>query len=43
MIEKRVGRPLNGTVLVEPRPVGPFDERFMAECAEMFYPRTEPG
>ncbi|MFJ8145674.1 NAD-dependent epimerase/dehydratase family protein [Streptomyces sp. NPDC096048] len=42
MIERRVGRPLNVTVLAEPRPVGPFDERFMAEYAEMFYQHTEP-
>ncbi len=42
MIEKRVGRPLNVAVLSEPRPFGPFDERFMAEFAEMFYQHTEP-
>ncbi|MFI8951585.1 NAD-dependent epimerase/dehydratase family protein [Streptomyces sp. NPDC053750] len=41
MIEKRVGRPLNVVVLAEPRPFGPFDERFMAEYAEMFYQHTE--
>ncbi|MFJ9536042.1 NAD-dependent epimerase/dehydratase family protein [Streptomyces sp. NPDC101225] len=42
MIEERVGRPLDVTVLAEPRPVGPFDEQFMAEYAEMFYQHTEP-
>ncbi|MFC8949572.1 NAD-dependent epimerase/dehydratase family protein [Streptomyces rochei] len=42
MIEKRVGRPLNVVVVAEPRPFGPFDERFMAEYAEMFYQHTEP-
>ncbi|MFG2681967.1 NAD-dependent epimerase/dehydratase family protein [Streptomyces sp. NPDC048392] len=42
MIEKRVGRPLNVVVLERPRPVGPFDERFMAEYEEMFYQHTEP-
>ncbi|MET9994024.1 SDR family oxidoreductase [Streptomyces mutabilis] len=42
MIEKRVGRPLNVVTLSEPRPFGPFDERFMAEFAEMFYQHTEP-
>ncbi|MFH9729255.1 NAD-dependent epimerase/dehydratase family protein [Streptomyces sp. NPDC017260] len=42
MIEKRVGRPLNVVVLTEPRPFGPFDERFMAEYAEIFYQHTEP-
>lgn len=42
MIEKRAGRPLNVVVLTEPRPFGPFDERFMAEYAEMFYQHTEP-
>ncbi|AQS71148.1 SDR family oxidoreductase [Streptomyces pactum] len=42
MIEKRVGRPFGITVLAEPRPFGPFDERFMAEYAEMFYQHTEP-
>lgn len=42
MIEERVGRPLNVVVLPQPRPVGPFDEQFMAEYAEMFYQHTEP-
>ncbi|MFC8820055.1 NAD-dependent epimerase/dehydratase family protein [Streptomyces rochei] len=42
MIEKRVGRPLNVVVVAEPRPFGPFDERFMVEYAEMFYQHTEP-
>ncbi|MFH9414219.1 NAD-dependent epimerase/dehydratase family protein [Streptomyces rochei] len=42
MIEERVGRPLNVVVVAEPRPFGPFDERFMAEYAEMFYQHTEP-
>jgi nucleoside-diphosphate-sugar epimerase len=42
MIEERIGRPLNVGVLAEPRPVGPFDEQFMAEYAEMFYQHTEP-
>ncbi|MFE7174534.1 NAD-dependent epimerase/dehydratase family protein [Streptomyces sp. NPDC057616] len=42
MIEERVGKPLNVAVLAEPRPVGPFDEQFMAEYAEMFYQHTEP-
>ncbi|MGW3874060.1 NAD-dependent epimerase/dehydratase family protein [Streptomyces sp. NPDC005055] len=42
MIEERTGRPLGITVVDEPRPVGPFDEVFMAEYAEMFYQHTEP-
>ncbi|MFE4959354.1 hypothetical protein ACFRCW_36500 [Streptomyces sp. NPDC056653] len=42
MIEQRTGRPLDITVVDEPRPVGPFDEVFMAEYAEMFYQHTEP-
>ncbi|MGW9136016.1 NAD-dependent epimerase/dehydratase family protein [Streptomyces sp. NPDC055681] len=42
MIEERTGRPLDITVVDEPRPVGPFDEVFMAEYAEMFYQHTEP-
>ncbi|WP_052847987.1 NAD-dependent epimerase/dehydratase family protein [Streptomyces avicenniae] len=42
LIEARVGRPLTVAVLSEPRPVGPFDEVFMAEYAEMFYQHTEP-
>jgi nucleoside-diphosphate-sugar epimerase len=42
MIEERVGRPLKVVVLPEARPVGPFDEQFMAEYAEMFYQHTEP-
>ncbi|MBN0048277.1 NAD-dependent epimerase/dehydratase family protein [Streptomyces actuosus] len=42
MIEERVARPLEIVVLAEPRPFGPFDERFMAEYAEMFYQHTEP-
>ncbi|KAB1145681.1 NAD(P)H-binding protein [Streptomyces luteolifulvus] len=42
MIEKRLGTPLNVTVLPEARPFGPFDEEFMAEYAEMFYQHTEP-
>lgn len=41
MIEERVGRPLDLTVIAEPRPFGPFDEVFMAEYAEMFYQHTE--
>ncbi|MFD4948671.1 NAD-dependent epimerase/dehydratase family protein [Streptomyces sp. NPDC058409] len=41
MIEERTGRPLNITVVDEPRPFGPFDEVFMAEYAEMFYQHTE--
>ncbi|MEU0303766.1 NAD-dependent epimerase/dehydratase family protein [Streptomyces sp. NPDC006175] len=41
MIEERVGRPLDLTVVAEPRPFGPFDEVFMAEYAEMFYQHTE--
>ncbi|MER5850694.1 NAD-dependent epimerase/dehydratase family protein [Streptomyces sp. NPDC002012] len=41
MIEERAGRPLNITVVDEPRPFGPFDEVFMAEYAEMFYQHTE--
>ncbi|WP_069169872.1 NAD-dependent epimerase/dehydratase family protein [Streptomyces griseus] len=41
MIEERVGRPLDVTVVPEPRPFGPFDEVFMAEYAEMFYQHTE--
>lgn len=42
MIEQRTGRPLDITVVDEPRPFGPFDEVFMAEYAEMFYQHTEP-
>ncbi|MFF3356895.1 NAD-dependent epimerase/dehydratase family protein [Streptomyces sp. NPDC002917] len=42
MIEERTGRPLDINVVDEPRPVGPFDEVFMAEYAEMFYQHTEP-
>lgn len=42
MIEAGVGRPLNLTVVGEPRPFGPFDEVLMAEYAEMFYQHTEP-
>ncbi|MEU9887860.1 NAD-dependent epimerase/dehydratase family protein [Sphaerisporangium sp. NPDC051011] len=42
MIEERVGRPLNVTVVKEPRPFGPFDETFMNEYADMFYQHTEP-
>ncbi|MGW1704935.1 NAD-dependent epimerase/dehydratase family protein [Streptomyces sp. NPDC002206] len=42
MIEQRTGRPLDITVVDEPRPVGPFDDVFMAEYAEMFYQHTEP-
>ncbi|MGW1890825.1 NAD-dependent epimerase/dehydratase family protein [Streptomyces sp. NPDC002004] len=41
MIEERVGRPLDVMLMAEPRPVGPFDEQFMAEYAEMFYQHTE--
>ncbi|WP_327371478.1 NAD-dependent epimerase/dehydratase family protein [Streptomyces sp. NBC_01217] len=41
MMEERTGRPLNLTVVGEPRPFGPFDEVFMAEYAEMFYQHTE--
>ncbi|MFF1920810.1 NAD-dependent epimerase/dehydratase family protein [Streptomyces sp. NPDC058221] len=41
MVEERVGRPLDLTVVAEPRPFGPFDEVFMAEYAEMFYQHTE--
>ncbi|MFI7341152.1 NAD-dependent epimerase/dehydratase family protein [Streptomyces sp. NPDC050085] len=40
MVERRVGRPLELTVVDEPRPFGPFDEQFMAEYAEMFYQHT---
>lgn len=42
MIEQRTGRPLDITVVDEPRPFGPFDEVFMTEYAEMFYQHTEP-
>ncbi|MGY0021825.1 NAD-dependent epimerase/dehydratase family protein [Streptomyces sp. YJ-C3] len=42
MVERRTGRPLRLTAVPEPRPFGPFDERFMAEYAEMFYQHTEP-
>ncbi|MFB6709620.1 NAD-dependent epimerase/dehydratase family protein [Streptomyces sp. NPDC056333] len=42
MIEQCTGRPLDITVVDEPRPFGPFDEVFMAEYAEMFYQHTEP-
>ncbi|MFF3125321.1 NAD-dependent epimerase/dehydratase family protein [Streptomyces sp. NPDC057908] len=41
MIEEHTGRPLNITVVDEPRPFGPFDEVFMAEYAEMFYQHRE--
>ncbi|NEC67571.1 NAD-dependent epimerase/dehydratase family protein [Streptomyces sp. SID9727] len=41
LVGERVGRPLNLTVVTEPRPFGPFDEVFMAEYAEMFYQHTE--
>ncbi|MFJ8749296.1 NAD-dependent epimerase/dehydratase family protein [Streptomyces sp. NPDC102441] len=41
MIEERVGRPLDLTMVTEPRAFGPFDEVFMAEYAEMFYQHTE--
>ncbi|WP_328951631.1 NAD-dependent epimerase/dehydratase family protein [Streptomyces sp. NBC_00184] len=41
MVEERVGRALNLTVVAQPRPFGPFDEVFMAEYAEMFYQHTE--
>ncbi|MFJ8922145.1 NAD-dependent epimerase/dehydratase family protein [Streptomyces sp. NPDC102415] len=41
MIEERVGRPLDLTVVAEPRPFGPFDEVFMSAYAEMFYQHTE--
>ncbi|MYY06996.1 MULTISPECIES: NAD-dependent epimerase/dehydratase family protein [unclassified Streptomyces] len=41
LVAERVGRPLNLTVVAEPRPFGPFDEVFMAEYAEMFYQHTE--
>ncbi|MEU5719335.1 NAD-dependent epimerase/dehydratase family protein [Streptomyces sp. NPDC020403] len=41
MIEERVGRPLDVTVVPKPQPFGPFDEVFMAEYAEMFYQHTE--
>ncbi|MEU5825566.1 NAD-dependent epimerase/dehydratase family protein [Streptomyces sp. NPDC047803] len=41
LVAQRIGRPLNLTVVAEPRPFGPFDEVFMAEYAEMFYQHTE--
>ncbi|TXR99782.1 NAD-dependent epimerase/dehydratase family protein [Streptomyces sp. col6] len=41
LVAQRIGRPLNLTVIAEPRPYGPFDEVFMAEYAEMFYQHTE--
>ncbi|NEE45360.1 epimerase, partial [Streptomyces sp. SID8455] len=41
LVEERIGRPLELTVIAEPRPFGPFDEAFMAEYAEMFYQHTE--
>ncbi|NED11846.1 NAD-dependent epimerase/dehydratase family protein [Streptomyces sp. SID9124] len=41
LVAQRVDRPLNLTVITEPRPFGPFDEVFMAEYAEMFYQHTE--
>ncbi|MEW1891124.1 MULTISPECIES: NAD-dependent epimerase/dehydratase family protein [unclassified Streptomyces] len=41
LVAQRIGRPLNLTVIAEPRPFGPFDEVFMAEYAEMFYQHTE--
>lgn len=42
LVEQRTGRPVDFTVVAEPRPFGPFDETFMAEYAEMFYQHTEP-
>lgn len=42
MVEERVGRPLQLVTLDEPRPFGPFDERFMSAYAEMFYQHREP-
>lgn len=41
LVEERTGRPIDLTVVAEPRPFGPFDETFMAEYAEMFYQHTE--
>ncbi|MFJ3086717.1 NAD-dependent epimerase/dehydratase family protein [Streptomyces sp. NPDC086838] len=41
LVAQRIDRPLNLTVITEPRPFGPFDEVFMAEYAEMFYQHTE--
>jgi nucleoside-diphosphate-sugar epimerase len=37
-----LGRPLEALVLDEPRPIGGFDEQFMAEYAEMFYQHRIP-
>ncbi|MEU6344068.1 NAD-dependent epimerase/dehydratase family protein [Streptomyces sp. NPDC046977] len=42
MVEERIGRPLKVLVVDELRPVGPFDEVFVGEYAEMFYQHTEP-
>ncbi|MEU6994517.1 NAD-dependent epimerase/dehydratase family protein [Streptomyces sp. NPDC046465] len=42
MVEERVGRAVRLVAVAEARPFGPFDERFMAEYAEMFYQHTEP-
>jgi nucleoside-diphosphate-sugar epimerase len=41
MIEARVGRGLNVVNVAEPRPIGPFDEAFMREYAELFYQYRE--
>lgn len=41
MIGARVGRPLNVVNVTGPRPVGPFDQAFMDEYAELFYQYLE--
>ncbi|MFD3458012.1 NAD-dependent epimerase/dehydratase family protein [Streptomyces sp. NPDC058691] len=42
LVEERLGQPLKVLVLDVLRPVGPFDEAFVGEYAEMFYQHTEP-
>lgn len=42
LVGEIVGRPLEWDNLPEARAVGPFDETFMAEYAEMFYQHTTP-
>ena len=37
-----LGRPVIADVIDRPEPVGPFDEQFMAEYAEMFYQHRIP-
>lgn len=41
-VAELLGAPLKVHTLRRPEPFGPFDERFMAEYAEMFYQHTVP-